>query len=584
MRCRSPVIAVLLVHAGLLAWSAWRHSPTYDEPAHLAAGISHWEMHRFELYRVNPPLVRMVATQPVLAVPYETDWRAFTDAPGLRVEFSVGRQFANVNGERILWLTTLGRLACIPFSLIGAVVCCLWARDLYGRRAGTLALVAWCFFPEVLAHGALCTPDVAAAALGAAACYALWCWLNEPNWPRTILAGLVLGVAELTKFTLVVFYPLWPAIWLAYRWSQRREMTVRRWGGELLMLAVQVALSLNVINLGYGLEKPLTPLGDFEFVSWSLGGEKAEGLSGNRFRDTWLHNLPVPLPENYLLGIDAQRRDLEGGRYLSYLHGEFSKTGWWYYYLYGMAVKVPLGLWLLFLLTAVSRYTGAASSLRWRDDFVLLAPAAVVLALASSQTGLNQHVRYVLPVYPLAVVWMSQLARRHSRALRVTASLALLWCTASSLWIYPHSLSYFNEVAGGPRGGHAHLILSNIDWGQDLLFLRHWLREHPEAKPLHLVYYGDVEPARIAIDFDFPELGPSADGRPAAKLVLKPGWYAISVSFLRGYPWRAWTRSGTPVWLHQDACTELLACEPTATAGYSIYIYRVLDDDGPGPL
>ena len=35
----------------------------------------------------------------------------------------------------------------------------------------------------------------------------------------------------------------------------------------------------------------------------------------------------------------------------------------------------------------------------------------------------------------------------------------------SSLAIYPHSLSYFNELAGGPTKGHYHLIDSNIDWG-----------------------------------------------------------------------------------------------------------------------
>ena len=36
--------ALLLGNAGLLAWSAYRHSPTYSEPAHLAAGISHWQL------------------------------------------------------------------------------------------------------------------------------------------------------------------------------------------------------------------------------------------------------------------------------------------------------------------------------------------------------------------------------------------------------------------------------------------------------------------------------------------------------------------------------------------------------------
>ena len=68
------VLVLLATQAGLLAYSATRHSPTHLEPAFLAAGISHWQFGRFELYRVNPPLVRMGAALSVLAMGCETDW------------------------------------------------------------------------------------------------------------------------------------------------------------------------------------------------------------------------------------------------------------------------------------------------------------------------------------------------------------------------------------------------------------------------------------------------------------------------------------------------------------------------------
>src|SRR3954464_9491939 len=45
---RLAVVLVLLLHAGLLAWSACWHSPTYDETAHLPAGIHHWRFGGFE--------------------------------------------------------------------------------------------------------------------------------------------------------------------------------------------------------------------------------------------------------------------------------------------------------------------------------------------------------------------------------------------------------------------------------------------------------------------------------------------------------------------------------------------------------
>jgi len=44
------------------------------------------------------------------------------------------------------------------------------------------------------------------------------------------------------------------------------------------------------------------------------------------------------------------------------------------------------------------------------------------------------------------------------------------WLLTSSLWIYPHSLSYFNESIGGPLNGPLHLLGSNVDWGQDVRY------------------------------------------------------------------------------------------------------------------
>ncbi len=70
--------------------------------------------------------------------------------------------------------------------------------------------------------------------------------------------------------------------------------------------------------------------------------------------------------------------------------------------------------------------------------------------------------------------------RHFIRSLIVTAALATL---ASALSVYPHELAYFNELAGGPRNGHLHLLHSNLDWGQDLLRAAEWERQHPMATP-----------------------------------------------------------------------------------------------------
>jgi hypothetical protein len=62
--CRA--VGLLVVHATMLSWCAARHTPTFHEVGHLPAGLSHLELGRFELYRVNPPLVRTWAAFAVL--------------------------------------------------------------------------------------------------------------------------------------------------------------------------------------------------------------------------------------------------------------------------------------------------------------------------------------------------------------------------------------------------------------------------------------------------------------------------------------------------------------------------------------
>jgi len=158
--------------------------------------------------------------------------------------------------------------------------------------------------------------------------------------------------------------------------------------------------------------------------------------------------------------------------------------GWWYYYLYALAIKVPLGTWILILLALVVGLLPLGFSATWRDELIVVAPLVVVLTLVSSQTGFDHHMRYVLPIFPFAFVWMSKVARAlelgHRRIVAIGVAV-LIWSVASSLWFYSHNLSYFNELVGGPTRGHAHLLDSNIDWGQDLLYLKRWLDKHAEA-------------------------------------------------------------------------------------------------------
>ena len=302
-----------------------------------------------------------------------------------------------------------------------------------------------------------------------------------------------------------------------------------------------------------------------------LAGFDADGAgtSGNRFEGGVLEMLPVPLPKDFVYGVDMQKRDFERKAW-SYLRGEWRMGGWWYYYAYAVMIKVPLGTWVLILMGLVSAVLCREYRTSWRNELFLLLPGIAVFLLVSSQTGLNHHMRYVLSVFPFLFIWGSRVARSialEHRAVAAIATIALAWSVVSSLWIYPHSLSYFNESTGGPTRGHFHLVDSNVDWGQDLLYLKRWLREHPEARPLRIAYFPSIIGTELAgIRAAWPPVdrsSPRVMEMGLEDVGPKPGWYALSMNELH-------TPAGHYAYF--------LDFEPVARVGYSIAIFHITRD------
>lgn len=574
------------VHALLLTYAAWLHSPCWPEFAHLPAGISHWRFGQFDLYRVNPPLPRMVAALPVLGYGPEVEWPPIIQDTRRRSEWECAPVFVRRSRGNLCWYVTLARWSCIPFSLLGAWVCFRWACALYGPMAGLIAVTAWCFDPAILGHAQVVSSDVAAAGFGAGAFYLYWRWLREPSWGRALRAGLLLGLAELTKFSWIILFGLWPLVWLVRRLVPRRsraEVTLpreRRFSfREPGQLGTILTFAVLIINVGYGFEGSGQRLGDFRFVSRSLRLGDTDGLMGpysgcgNRFAGTRWAILPVPLPANYVLGIDRQKYDFEEG-FWSYLRGEWRYGGWWYYYLYALGIKEPIGTWMLVVLAAALGLFCKGYSGPWEDELILLVPIVAVLVLVSSQSGFSHHMRYVLPAFPFVFIWMSKVVRSIElghRAIAVAVAGALTWSVGGSLYHYPHSLSYFNEAVGGPMQGHRHLLNSNIDWGQDLLFLKKWLEEHPESQTIGLAYSLPqwlFDPADIGITYTLPP--PGLDGPvthrplPKGEVGPLPGWYAVFVGAM----------------LDRDRRYSYFEhFEPIEMLGYTVRIYRISLDD-----
>lgn len=77
--------------------------------------------------------------------------------------------------------------------------------------------------------------------------------------------------------------------------------------------------------------------------------------------------------------------------------------------------------------------------------------------------------------------------------------IAALGTMVSTLSVYPHELAYFNELAGGPANGQAHLLHSNLDWGQDLLRAAEWQKKNVPNTQMFFLLKSSFDPRVLGI-------------------------------------------------------------------------------------
>ena len=612
---------IVFIQVGLLTWSAKVHSPTWDEVGHLAAGISHWKTGRFDLYAVNPPLVRVIAAAPVVLFdPPLMDWNAYRSNPALRSEVYLGRRMIELNGPDIDRRFFMARLAVMPIALLGTYLCFAIARQAYGVFSGLIAGALWAFSPNVLGYGSVITPDLASAVVVMLVGYAFYFWMQQKDLGSTALLTVAVGVAMLVK-SIWIFLPAALIIgWLlsaSWFWWKSRRNIVELPGAKRLRISSSPMFQLIVVPLGamtlvncfYRFEGSFSPIGKFEFVSQTLSGvEFCEGCGlqkGNRFSQGWLSWVPVPLPANYLLGMDVQRSDFERGSYdpawKSYLFGTWQAGGWWYFYLVGLFFKEPLVVWVLAAIATVYSVLVPPGRRQSLVVYSILVPSLMLLLVVSVNTGVNRYVRYALPLLPLLYIWISQLAQTPeasseiskgfetklpaSRGLMVRQGLTVSGCitiAVGTMLCSPNWLSYFNMVAGGPRNDYRVLCDSNVDWGQDLPAVKHWLEMHPEAKQnLHMAFFGSFDPASLGVSYRLPPTLKTTGIDPWGSIeqvnVLEDGWYIVSKNYLLGHPMPAPDGRNRLVFSEpSDAGFSYFEqLEPLETIGNSMFVFKI---------
>jgi hypothetical protein len=556
-----PFVPALLlaVLAAQIALTIRMKTPTFDEPAHIGAGLSYLETGEFKINLQHPPLLKEIGALPLLAMgtywPMDAqEWAALGTKQDAWFQWQLGRQVIMGGGpDRVLLAARL------PFALITLMLGGLiyaWGRRLLGGTAAAGGLLLFCLDPTIVAHGPLVATDAGFAAFGFLFLFALRSYLEHRSARRLLGCGLALGAGLASKFSGLVLLPMCALLLV---WANR-------W--------IPAAMPMRASSIA----DPYASADGTQRIIWTVWAMAAMGAVAALL----IHALYF-FPGNPFLYLEGFRRVNadHDPTYWPYMAGQFQPR-FWSYYVVAYFLKEPLpSIVLASIGLAALLRRGAATTM---DRAFLILPPAVLL-IAYTALSHNLGFRYLIPALPflhlLGGFGIATLFRGREDGgawwKRVVALALCAWLVVAAAGIFPDHLSYFNEAAcllaapsrigpdGGTSCGPLWLDDSNVDWGQGLKQLKAWIDRNTPGRPYRLAYFGSMRPEDYGLAGVRIGVGDLLVPPP-------PGLHAVSAHYLARAIGELSRRHG------DGPGNWILRTRPTAVVGHAFYIFDV-----PGP-
>ncbi|MGH9513809.1 MAG: ArnT family glycosyltransferase [Terriglobales bacterium] len=499
----SLTAALLLVAMAVLAGgAALRESVTVDEVAHIGAGLSYLQKFDLRMNEEHPPLPKIWAAIPLVIRGTHADYSHISWT------FSEKNFFGAVMGQWIFgawvlnhWNDPAKTVAWARFPMLLIMLALGWTLFVIGCRlgghwGGLLSLVVYASSPIFLTFGPLVHTDVPVTLFSV---LALWTFADiwrEPSRQKSLLFGLCLAGAILSKFTAgILFFAFgifavttrwWPVVGQPAEKGERRIWRKLRWRSSLRGIAWASAIvyafyfifsigqTTDILNfVGHG---PIfIPIRRLLMPPWLF----LRGL--------------------FMVLITASRPTFILGH--SYPHGV------WFYYPVLFFLKSPLGfLGLLLLAAALLPFrrrmatpsaVAAQYCVHWRVLWVSLVVFTAVCMLSRLDISIRHFtVPVVLSMLLLAPLphMLKQVSVRAPLVAKLGTALVVILaggCAVSAVRTYPYFFPYINSLSFG-RPAYALMADSNVDWDQSIPEVRKFV-ERRGLQKLALDWYGMID-------------------------------------------------------------------------------------------
>ena len=468
-----------------------------DDSMHMPAGYSYLLTHDYRLNQEHPPLIKLLSGLGVWKLhphfPFESPgWQqATTPEDPEDGMVKIEEAFFATNAAQFEQIAFYGRLPMLVIPLLLLVAVWWFTRGVFGPVPALIATFLLATEPNVAGNSIVVQNDIASALALLLFVMAVKGFLTAGSFPRALMLGAALGIALVTKYSLVVLVPASLAIVIV--WSIRR---LRKDRSAFISLAVSVSsvfvIAYVILIAFYAFHVDAIDSNESSMIaSWFyLTGKAAELFKGILM---WL---PPLLPRYFVYGIDMVVQDTRDGR-PTFLLGNVSDTGWWYYFPVVFALKTTIP----FLFTSVFGFVWAVVQVVKRKRYVLLyavLPAFIYLALAMT-SHLNIGVRHLLPMFPFVAItgagfvsaFVDFICRRSRRLGLTFAMLGLLTVLIVFISTFPNYLTYTSPLAGGPERAWHKLSDSNLETGQEVKPLAQYLKAHGQDRVTGIMVGGE---------------------------------------------------------------------------------------------
>ena len=411
--------------------------------------------------------------------------------------------------QRIQWPRFLNSLLfAVPLILVS----CFWLRARRGWGPALLAAALIALSPLIVAHASLATMDMGFATTGLLAVMSLDGVLRKPTIGRIAISALLSAAAISSKYSAVFLFPALALLLLIRREAPAERFPFQAVPGWNVFLRTYATWCFLVLLMCWAMHlfSFTGPLKTFP-LSETPDDSPWVRMLGRGPWAVWImevahHHLWRPAPVS---GILFQYLHNQAG-HTTYLLGNVSQFGWWYYFPLTFLFKSTPAELALFLFLMGCLLTTRPSPLRfWKGldpDLQAFFACSVIFIAMVLTARINLGQRYLILLYPILILsGVDALAVRFSGRKWLFGIIAMILLgsqIASQLLIHPYQLAYFNEISGGWKNGIHLLSDSNLDWGQGLPALKQFLDEHPHDR-IAIDPYGYALPSAYGINADF---------------------------------------------------------------------------------